>query len=502
MRLAQRDYRQRKENAIIELESQVRDLKEANGEMRSALQRVFDSASNSRILAQVPELDQQLRQLQVLVKRSQNAEAKTEDNPEASTGGASNGTGRGSRQAASSSAPSIQDSVGVGTGHSPPERLHSGVAVTPQPVAYQQQLSCAYPVGEGAGNYQVIAAPTLDNASFATTASYVFTPTPASEPSVSLASSSFSPWSSLPMPASGAYAEHRFARRLHRFATEKAAYLICMRNPPPEKMMRVFGFARLFETTEQIRERTLAILARTRDQSLHVWNYPFHHLGNAGTHFPQHLSGGGGSANVDPGTRGFRFGPLDETSSQIRDSLLAISQNIRMPGLQGLFWDCEEVEWYMRQNGVVIPDLATDFCAVEVQAGCFQYPELHHDAHSENHPREASLPDDEVAAPPHAADSSARTAMGGSATWQYVAGTGDMSISSQNGFAAPHVSVVGHQYQQPGNATTSMGAPAGKVVQLDVTKFMNGRLLNHCPSPHSKSQCPLARAQETTDRER
>ena len=57
IRLAQRAYRNRKENAITELEAQVRDLKEANSAMRSAVQQVFESsANNPHILAQAPEL--------------------------------------------------------------------------------------------------------------------------------------------------------------------------------------------------------------------------------------------------------------------------------------------------------------------------------------------------------------------------------------------------------------------------------------------------------------
>ena len=444
--------------------------------MRNTLQRVLESASSPHILAQVPELGEQLRQLQLLVKRSRDAEAGAEDEQGGSTSKDSHDTSHGSQQSVPpASAPSLREGANFGLGHSSPERLYRGVMVTHQPTGHHQEPPCTYPMSEGTGNYQIIAAPTTANASFAATASYVFTPTPTSGPSVSSASS-FSPWSALPMPASGAYAEHGFARRLHRFTTEKAAYLICMPNPPPEKMMRVFGFARLFETTEQIRERTIAVLARTREQPLHNWNYPFHHLGGAGTHIPQSVRDGGEPANSDPGTRGFRFGPMDQATSQIRDSLLTISQNIRMPGLQGLFWDCEEVEWYMRQNGVVIPDVATDFCAVEVQAGCFQYPEVRHDDRGEHHPRVANLPDDDDPATSHVPDSSTGNAMGGPGTWQYVGGTGTITISD-HGFIGPHVPVAANQYQHPSAAPASTGGTAGKVMHLDVSKFLNGKLL-------------------------
>ena len=516
IRLAQRAYRNRKENAITELEAQVRELKEANSEMRSAAQQVFASASNPHVLAQAPALGHQLRRLEALVRRSREAEADAEEDLDAgSLDPDSDETARSSqwRATLAATASSLSENAGTATRRGHSEQLYGDILVPREPAIppqQQQQQPYACPVGivggggGGIGNYQIIAAPTMENASFATSgssSSYVFTTstsgaatgtgaghgggTPPAAPSSS--SSSFSPWSALPMPASGAYAETGFARRLHRFTTERAAYLICMRNPPPEKMMRVFGFARLFETTEQIRERTIAVLARTRDQPLHNWNYPFHHLGGAGTHFAQSrrepggfdggAGGGGGSggvgtgrANGDPQTAGFRFGPMDATTSQIRDSLLTISQNIRMPGLQGLFWDCDEVEWYMRQNGVVIPDVAADFCPVGVlRAGCFQYQDVRHEDR-ESHPRKANVPDDEAPAtlPP---------AAGAAGAWHYAdPGAGGMPMAPQHGFAAPHASIPENPYQHAAASDPMSSASTRKAVHLDITKFLNGKL--------------------------
>ena len=247
--------------------------------------------------------------------------------------------------------------------------------------------------------------------------------------------------------------------------------------------MRVFGFARLFETTEQIRERTIAVLNRTRHQPLHNWNYPFHHLGGAGTHFRGGGAGdrgGGGAGDGGAETRGFRFGPMDATTSQIRDSLLTISQNIRMPGLQGLFWDCDEVEWYMRQNGVVIPDVAADFCPVGVlPAGCFQYQDVRHHDEREVHPREANVPDGEPAASTQSGGGAGGLGEESAAPWQYGPAAPGMAMQPQHGFPAPHVSMPENAYQHSSAVAATgpigSGAVTGKAVHLDITKFLNGK---------------------------
>ncbi|RYO77537.1 hypothetical protein DL766_009646 [Monosporascus sp. MC13-8B] len=460
IRLAQRAYRNRKESAIAELESQVRDLKEVNDEMRDAFQRLLDSATRQGVLAREPEFGQQLRKFQALVRRPREdgAEdesalvAEVEDSP------------RGSRPESAKS-PSTQGATTAEAKHNRPEQLYGGLLIAPERGAQPQSHSLTGLTGssmnDDIGNYQIIAAPTIENASSALDTSFMFRSAPDSW--------SFSPWSSLPVPASMAYQESGFARRLHRYAVEKAAYLICMKNPPHETITRVFGFARLFETTDQIRERTLATLAKTRDQPLHNWNYPFHSLGGAGTHFPDR--GGAG---------GFRLGPMDEAASHIRDSLLTVSQNIRMPGLQGLFWDCDEVEWYMRLNGVLVPDVAADFCSVHLQPGSFRYQEVCHRGADDHAPHGAAPAPASLFAPEPSHDGTSMAASSATSdAWQQADASGEF-MGPAAAQAAIHGMTQGfagstlQAYGSSGVADPLSGSADGNLAQLDITKFLNG----------------------------
>lgn len=514
--------------------------------MKDVFQRLLESA-NLQGISQAPGLSEHLRKLQGLVKRSHDVGEEQDDNESLSDVEEvveEDGRRRGpsSLEAATRTGPSSSSMHGsnaiVETRRNQPEQLYGGLIVTHEPVVQQSHAtvdpttyhpSMSMSMHDSSGSYQVIAAPTLENASFATATTAAATTTnapflfnnPSSSSTAAAAAATqwtFAPWSALPLPSSVAYQESVFARRLHRYATERAALLVCLADPPQDKMMRVFGFARLFETIEQIRDRTLAVLARTADQPLDNWNYPFYNLGGAGTHFPGMAAGGrkdgvgggggrggsgvgvgngnaNGNGNGDAQTRGFRFGPMDEATSHIRDSLLTISQNIRMPGLQGLFWDCDEVEWYMRQNGVVVPDLSTDYCPVEVPAdgSFFQYPEMRHrEADPGKNSAAAGSVSSSCSAFPAAASSAmdmeevawpqqvVNTTAGPSDLLGAVAQPSGMTMgSSPDHLGLPpqlHDSyasqVPGGHGHIPGGSTFGGGT---KVVALNVSKFLDGK---------------------------
>ncbi|RYP44629.1 hypothetical protein DL768_008922 [Monosporascus sp. mg162] len=472
IRLAQRAYRNRKESAITELESQVRDLKEVNDEMRDAFQQLLDSATRQGVLARAPEFGQQLQKLQALVRRPR--EDRAEEDESALLADVEDSP-RGS-QPESTMSPSTEGATTAEAKHDQPGQVYGDLLIAPERDAQPQSHSLAgltsSSMNDDSGNYHIIAAPTIENASFVPNASFMLSSAPDTW--------SFSPWSSLPVPASMAYQESGFARRLHRYAVEKAAYLICMKNPPYEKMMRIFGFARLFETTDQIRERLLATLAKTRDQSLHNWDYAFYNLGGAGTHFPDSSRGSRDDGEGSPRTSGFRFGPMDEATSHIRDSLLTISQNMRIPGLQGLFWDCDEVEWYMRLNGVLVPDVATDFCSVHVQSGSFDYQEVRHQEADAGARYSAAPGSASLFAPAHSHDgTSMATASAMGDAWQQASASGEFT-----GAAAAQTAIHGMTQGLAGPSLQTYGSPSaadplsgfadGKLVQLDITKFLNG----------------------------
>ncbi|KAI1080011.1 hypothetical protein F5B20DRAFT_148004 [Whalleya microplaca] len=365
IRLAQRAYRNRKEGALTGLEAKVKNLTDVNKELGSAYEHLFDFASSRGLLAEAPEFGQQLQRLQALIKQTEDDDSLKGDT--ADPEGPSD-DGRQTQPA------EVTDTSPAASGSTEsrvdqPQHAWGGLMGSHEP-AIQQELSNStsyihFAASSRPAQYEVIAAPTHDNASFAQDMSFdanFMNPVPSNWAT--------HPWNFLSGARSMAFNEWAFARRLHRETTEKALTLISMPNPPPSKMTSVFGFVMLFETVDQIRARTRATLDRIRDDPLNYWEYPFHRLGGSGTHFSAQ-----GHRNPLEGlsayqSTGYATGPFNERTTRVRDTLLGASQYINMDGWEGTWFDSGEVEMYLAQNGVVIPPTA-DFHTVEIQPGAF-----------------------------------------------------------------------------------------------------------------------------------
>ncbi|KAK7932708.1 hypothetical protein PG985_003420 [Apiospora marii] len=464
IRLAQRAYRDRKESAITNLEREVESLKTTNDQMTQAYQDVFDYAASNGLLDAKSELGRKLMRLKALAKKSTDVyDDYNGSSPE-------DGTDETQLpdELRRQSDPSVNSSENVDSSGSsikqafprpePPQQLWAGVMVTHEPVNEAKALPPLppprgqhqlYPTLYDGGpsshhppgpiGYEIIAQPTSQNASFAPQLS--FDPSTAYGGAGMHPSWTPSPWASLPNPSSLAYQERSFARRLHRTALQRAARLITMKNPPSEAVLRVFGFARLFETLEQIRERTLDLLTRTERESLFNQEYPFQQLGGMGTHFPaahetsEHPSSsptmlGGGLPTGRSGKEDhhpFIMGPMDPRVGKIRETLVSLGGEINLPGFDGQFWDPDEVQIYLMHNGVEIPP-AVDHHTVELEDGAFGPP-----------PSQVQDEDDlaQFAAARHA-DFSSTAAVPGAAG----SGTGTATVSGLGGSVASVTSAV------------------------------------------------------------
>ncbi|KAI1100356.1 hypothetical protein F4804DRAFT_47465 [Jackrogersella minutella] len=363
IRLAQRAYRNRKENAITDLQAKIDDLKDVNNEINSAYQNLFDYASQRGLLAQAPEFRQQLQRLQTLIKQTQEQDTLKFSDQGSPEGNSDEGVHEVQR---TEDTTVLNEEPATTLPESQAEHLWGGLQVSHEPVLQQDiptEASTLDPTlnNPQAQQYEIVTAPTHDNASFG-----IY---PLVETTFSTAAHSWAehPWNRLTGPRTMAFHEWAFARRLHRHCVERASALINMPNPPPTRMSRVFGFVMLFETVDEIRSRTMATLNRVREEPLNYWEYPFHRLGGSGTHFdgPSSLSG---SSTYQ--SSGFGTGPFNERTTRVRDTLMGVSQYINMNGWEGTWFDSGEVETYLAQNGVIIPT-AADVHTVEIQPGAF-----------------------------------------------------------------------------------------------------------------------------------
>lgn len=346
IRLAQRAYRNRKENAIQTLEQKVQDLKDTNEEMSNVFMQLHDFAMTTGALDRNPELGRQLR----LTTERFLALAR-----KASEDGSSGKDDDGGGHASPSSHHAAVSPHRISTSpeaidiprSEPPPLLWGGYTVTHEPTPFLPDPP--------ANTYEIITQPTPENASF-----------PFGTPSFSF------PLASLPPPTTYTPHESTFGRRLHRFATERALYLISMPDPPPARFHRVFGFCLLLETREAIHARTRRTVHKSIQESLAYWPYPFHHLGGAGAHqFDAGSDGGvryGNQGTVDvmkpaQTNGGFGAGPFTAGVGATRE-LLDGEMRMGVEGFGGEFFDPEEVELYLRIRGVVIPGGVDEVTAV------------------------------------------------------------------------------------------------------------------------------------------
>ncbi|KAI1387174.1 uncharacterized protein F4822DRAFT_405660 [Hypoxylon trugodes] len=372
IRLAQRAYRNRKENAITDLQEKIDNLKEVNSEINNAYQDLFDYASKRGLLAQAPEFGQQLQRLQSLIKETQdkNSPKSDRDSPEERSDDAQDAQ-------RTEDAAAISEEPVTTLPEDETTQLWGGITVSHESVAPEEIPSTMPDLNPTLSNpqpqqYEIVTAPNSDNASFGL--NFL--------DNMNYGNPAYSgwaehPWNRLTGPRTMSFNEWSFARRLHRHAVERAAALISMPNPPPAKVSRVFGFVMLFETMDEIRTRTLATLAKVRDEPLNYWEHPFHRLGGSGTHFsyrgdgPSSLSG---SSNYE--STGYAMGPFDEPTMRVRDTLLGVSQYINMSGWEGTWFDSGEVETYLAQNGIIIPTSA-DIHTIELQPDAFSDVHTH-----------------------------------------------------------------------------------------------------------------------------
>lgn len=418
IRLAQRAYRNRKETAIQTLEKQVKNLQKVNREMCNAFMKFHDFAVASDLLDSSSELGRQLlatKERFITITEADGDDTDANDGHEGQRRGSTSTTdsiGSDRRRKGTIQLESHTNSPEYPTEPSAAEstrQLYPGLTITHEPMSQSYlaaapdiELKTSLPTTSQVTEFQQ----TTTASSFPNVKTFDF-PTvdfnfdffsqsqtqPQIQPPIP------SPYSSLSVPSSYASHEITFGRRYQRFAIERAHMLVTMPNPPLDKLSKAFGFCLLFESPDMIFQRTLKAIARSTNESLFNWQYPFYHLGGAGTHnigpggplnsiltleagMRMHLNftsskqqvGNQGTIDVlKPHvelTAGFGMGPFPPAVNNARDNWLDRDMKMSLPGFQGEYYDCDEVEFYFHQRGVVIPPGADEY-TVEIYPAQF-----------------------------------------------------------------------------------------------------------------------------------
>ncbi|KAL2255503.1 hypothetical protein VTK26DRAFT_3226 [Humicola hyalothermophila] len=365
IRLAQRAYRNRKENTIQTLEKQVRQLKHVNEEMSNAFLQLHDFAVASGLLDKMPQFARCLRgtteKFLTLARDGIDDDDRNARDPGASSGGHAPANGERNQD--------IDSGQLSGAGHSLAGLTAMGELGRQAEVAVDSPSNLIQPA---TAPYHDLTYPTHAGTNFS------FQSGPELD---QLSDIHFpSPWPLIPAPASYCAMETTFGRRLHRYALERGLILLDMPGVSQDNINRVFGFCLLVETIDGIKRRLHRMLGHGTRENLNYWLFPFFHLGGAGTHIDPSTTtaegkrfGNQGTIDVDKPrvTAGFATGPFSADITSVRDQDL--DEDMRMktvPGFEGEYLDCDETEMYLYQRGVVIPPGA-DLVRVEVDPSDF-----------------------------------------------------------------------------------------------------------------------------------
>ncbi|XWW95010.1 hypothetical protein V2A60_002960 [Cordyceps javanica] len=305
IRLAQRAYRHRKDNAITSLEEKVKELEKNNADMSREFQRFHDLVLSKGLLD--PSSETAIRFKAISDNFVRLAGVNTGEtgyiSPEDERTTIADGF-RGPADASSGSSAGIQS----------PQKSQPGTVEHTELIISPGQAKAA----DSMASYEIVAQATPDNASFPLYTAMDTVPNLAGFASIN------SPFATLPLTSSLSYHELTFGRRLQRRTTERGLFLASMANPPPERYAAVFGFSLLFESRESI--------ARRLSQQLANMIMPFQDQANMPS------------------------GPFEEK----------MEQRIRLTfGFEKEFLNADEIEMYLRQLGIIIPQ-QVEFIDAEV----------------------------------------------------------------------------------------------------------------------------------------
>ncbi|KAL3489163.1 hypothetical protein BJX62DRAFT_163663 [Aspergillus germanicus] len=157
------------------------------------------------------------------------------------------------------------------------------------------------------------------------------------------------PQLSLPIEQQWTYAfqEPRLARQLQRYSLEHAYRLFTQSHSDPREMHRVFRLVPCVREPSKTEPRFRQLLMGGCTDSLELFGLPFYGVGGAGTHFP----------DVDA-----EGNPIFPVNRRMPRRILGIVPGVGLKderekvlmayGLGGEWFDCRDVEGYLKEDGV------------------------------------------------------------------------------------------------------------------------------------------------------
>lgn len=158
----------------------------------------------------------------------------------------------------------------------------------------------------------------------------------------------------LPSPVTYSFQESSFSRRLLRSTVEAAVQLLTDPNSRRDDIFRFCRYTFTWVTRARCLAKLKSLLAATTRESLEIWTAPQWHLGGSGLHYPR--SGLDMGSSPPPGwiARG-PMGPHRAMGAETPlDPSLDIDAIVKLMGLEGEWFDSNDVEQYLRMKGIFL----------------------------------------------------------------------------------------------------------------------------------------------------
>lgn len=163
------------------------------------------------------------------------------------------------------------------------------------------------------------------------------------------------------------FLENSFTRRLKRSSLEHAFRIFSDPHSNPHEVFRLFRLVPCFRERAKMYPYFKDLVTSDREHSLEISALPFYTIGGAGTHYPD--TNEAGDPKYPPNMRlPRRILGILRTCEEPRDSNDANESqqsHLELCGFGGDWFDCRDVEGYLRENGVNI-DGSTGFPTVNI----------------------------------------------------------------------------------------------------------------------------------------
>ncbi|THY36696.1 hypothetical protein D6D01_00198 [Aureobasidium pullulans] len=180
---------------------------------------------------------------------------------------------------------------------------------------------------------------------------------------------------SLGIPESYSSFESTFARRLHRASCEYAYRLACDPTRIPVLFNNVFKLTlKAAGTVDRVKYSLQSTLSRSTREPLSNWGVTFIHVGGAGTHYPRPPEEGGLGYQSPNSWAVTTVGPHKIGGSTIEEALTAEMLLRGVTGMDGEWFDAYDVEGYLAEKGIRL-DPSSSFAEIELPGDGSSSPE-------------------------------------------------------------------------------------------------------------------------------